>query len=71
MFDVVKLTSCKVCGSPVIYCGATFFAESKRLCSDVCVAIDDALVPGTWVDASEMAEGGSLHHRLLEIWNEP
>jgi len=68
--DVVKLVGCRVCGDPVIYFGSWCFADSKRLCGPVCCVIDDALNPGTWIDATEMMEGGSLHHRLPEIWND-
>ena len=69
--EVVKLTPCFVCGIPVIYFGPKVFEDSKRLCSTICVAIDDVLTPGHWVDATEMMEGGRLHDHLPDIWSDP
>jgi len=36
-------------------------------CDVVCDRIDDARMPGEWIDASELMRGGSLHNRP-ELW---
>jgi hypothetical protein len=69
-FEVAKMTGCAVCGEPVIFLGPEVLASGERFCSDVCVAIDQAIAPGTWVDASELAQGGSLRDRP-ELWFDP
>lgn len=56
-FESAKLTRCRVCGSPVVYLGPWALSSSKRLCSATCVAIDDVVTPGVWVDAAEALTG--------------
>lgn len=52
-FDLAKMTQCWVCGSPVIFLGPEALSNSKRICSEVCVVIDDQMTPGEWIDASK------------------
>jgi hypothetical protein len=66
-FEVAKMTGCAVCREPVIYLGPRVLEGGECFCSDTCVAIDQAITPGQWVDAGELAPGGSLHDRP-EIW---
>jgi len=70
VFEVAKLVRCQVCGDPVIYLGPKVLANGRSFCSEVCVAIDMAITPGVWIDASELAPGGYLHNRP-ELWFEP
>lgn len=69
-FEVAKMTGCAVCADPVIFLGPAVLDGGERFCSDVCVAIDMAITPGVWIDASELAQGGSLHDRP-ELWMDP
>ena len=66
-FEVAKITGCAICREPVIFLGPSVLATGERFCSNVCVAIDQAITPGIWVDASELAPGGSLYGRP-ELW---
>ena len=68
-FEVAKMTSCAICRDPVIYLGPEVLASGKRFCTDVCDALYRAITPGVWVDASELAPGGSLHNRP-ELWTD-
>ena len=68
-FEVGKMTGCAICAEPVIYLGPKVLASGERFCSEVCCAIDLAITPGTWVDASELAQGGSLYNRP-ELWSD-
>ncbi len=52
-FDLAKMTRCWVCGSPVIFLGPDALSSSKRLCSEICVVIDDQITPGKWIEASK------------------
>lgn len=56
-FEAAKVARCRVCGLPVLFLGPEALANSKRLCSPVCVAIDDAMTPGMWLDASVALQG--------------
>jgi hypothetical protein len=70
VFEVAKMTGCAICGEPVIFLGPKVLANGERFCSEVCCVIDQAITPGHWVDASELARGGSLHNRP-ELWSDP
>lgn len=66
-FEVAKMTTCSVCADAVIYLGPKLLASGERFCSRVCAEIHRAITPGVWIDASELAPGGSLHERP-ELW---
>ncbi len=68
-FQVAKMTGCAVCRDPVIFFGPEVLASGKRFCSEVCSLIYRQVTPGRWVDASEIAPGGSLHDRP-ELWSD-
>lgn len=68
-FEVAKMTRCAICGDPVIFLGSSTLQDGRRYCSDVCSIISDQISPGIWVDASELAPGGSLHNHP-ELWSD-
>jgi hypothetical protein len=68
-FEVAKMTRCVVCADPVIYLGPAILEFGRSYCSEVCCTIYKQLTPGRWVDAEELAPGGSLHNRP-ELWSD-
>ncbi len=68
-FAVAKMVKCTTCESPVIYLGPAILANGRRFCTDLCDALARAIGPGTWVDATELAPGGSLNNRP-ELWSD-
>jgi len=67
-FELVKLAPCIICADPVIYAGPTLLQNGPRICSPTCDRIWNAITPGIWIDASELAPGGSLNNRP-ELWS--
>ena len=63
------MTSCVVCADPVIYLGPELLSSGNRYCSEVCSVVYRQITPGIWIDASELAPGGSLHNRP-EVWSD-
>jgi hypothetical protein len=63
------MTRCVVCGGPVIYLGPELLESGNRYCSEVCWTIYRQITPGVWIDAEELAPGGSLYNRP-ELWSD-
>lgn len=70
MDEVTLVKRCAVCPEPVVYRGPALLQSARVYCSQTCERIDDLLLPGYWVDASEMMQGGRLHDRP-ELWLDP
>lgn len=68
-FEIAKMTWCAICAEPVIFLGPSVLEHGPRYCSEVCSVVSKAVAPGIWVDACELAPGGSLYDRP-ELWNE-
>ena len=59
-FEVAKMTGCAICAEPVIFLGPSVLQSGPRFCSDACALLWKLLSPGIWVDASELAPGGTI-----------
>ena len=68
MDEIFVLKRCAICPDLVIYRGPSLLRKAKIFCSEVCEKIDDAVTPGSWVDAADLMPGGPLHDRP-DIWN--
>ena len=70
MHEVTILKRCAVCPEMVLFRGPALLRNARTYCDETCERIDDALLPGEWVDVSEMMQGGRLHDRP-DIWLDP
>jgi hypothetical protein len=70
VFEIVKLRACAQCRGPVIYCGFDVPDDCIwSYCSDECQMIYRRNEGGIWVDASELAPGGTLYDRP-DLWSD-
>lgn len=65
--DVFILKPCITCGLPSLFAGPLLLSNARTYCGELCDRIDDARLPGVWVDAAEIMEGGALFDRLPSL----
>jgi hypothetical protein len=69
MEHILILKRCASCENSALYSGPQMLSNAKVFCSDLCIVLDDLVTPGTWIDAAELMQGGSLCNRP-DIWRD-